>query len=159
MKRLRSNLVIHRFSQVTVSLRSKSFSVNFLLRRSVGSLLRSRYGPLLIRVFILWRKVSVSYKTTLAWPLSAGRTMSVILLQAFEGLFHAFSDVRPRWLCLLEKIICSSPDWRGLFCVKWFYNRLDFGNYLNSHMSNPSLRPTNNVWRVYPEFFPRFNFI
>ena len=34
---------------------------------------------------------------------------SVILLQAFEGLFHVFSYLRLRWLRLSEKIINSSP--------------------------------------------------
>ena len=35
---------------------------------------------------------------------------SIILLQAFESLFHVFSYIRLRWLRFLEKIINSSPD-------------------------------------------------
>ena len=31
--------------------------------------------------------------------------------------------------------------------------------FSNSHGSNPSPHPTNNVKRVYPEFFPSFNFV
>ena len=33
------------------------------------------------------------------------------------------------------------------------------GALSNSHRSNPSPHPTNNVGRVYPEFFPIFNFV
>ena len=36
---------------------------------------------------------------------------------------------------------------------------LRFGTFSSSHRSNPSLHPTNNVGRVYPEFFPNFNFV
>ena len=32
------------------------------------------------------------------------------------------------------------------------------GAFSNAHRSNPSPHPTNNVGRVYPEFFPSFNF-
>ena len=39
----------------------------------------------------------------------------------------------------------------GHFCVS--------GVFFNSHRSNPSPHPTNNVGRVYPEFFQRFNFV
>ena len=60
--------------------------------------------------------------------MSREKQNSVILL---EGLFLVFSYVSLRWLCLLEKIINSSPDRVGLFCVKWSYSRLDFGNYLS----------------------------
>ena len=31
--------------------------------------------------------------------------------------------------------------------------------FSNSHGPNPSPHPTNNVGRVYPEFFPSFNFV
>ena len=31
--------------------------------------------------------------------------------------------------------------------------------FSNSHRSNPSPHPTNKVGRVYPEFFPSFNFV
>ena len=33
------------------------------------------------------------------------------------------------------------------------------GAFSNSHRSNPSPHPTNNVGRVYPEFFPSFSFV
>ena len=33
------------------------------------------------------------------------------------------------------------------------------GSFSNSHRSNPSPHPTNNVERVYPEFFSSFNFV
>ena len=33
------------------------------------------------------------------------------------------------------------------------------GTFSNSHRSNPSPHPTNNVGRVYPKFFPGFNFL
>ena len=33
------------------------------------------------------------------------------------------------------------------------------GAFSNSHRSNPSSHPTNGVARVYPEFFPSFNFV
>ena len=33
------------------------------------------------------------------------------------------------------------------------------GAFSNSHRSNPSPHPTNGVARVYPEFFPSFNFV
>ena len=33
------------------------------------------------------------------------------------------------------------------------------GAFSNSHRPNPSPHPTNNVGRVYPEFFPSFNFV
>ena len=33
------------------------------------------------------------------------------------------------------------------------------GPFSNSGRSNPSPHPTNNVGRVYPEFFPSFNFV
>ena len=36
----------------------------------------------------------------------------------------------------------------GHFCVS--------GAFSNSHTSNPSPHPTNNVERVYPEFFSEF---
>ena len=36
---------------------------------------------------------------------------------------------------------------------------LHFWAFSNSHRSNPSTHPTNNVGRVYPEFFPSFNFV
>ena len=39
----------------------------------------------------------------------------------------------------------------GHFCVS--------GAFSNSHRPNPSPHPTNNVGRVYPEFFPSFNFV
>ena len=37
----------------------------------------------------------------------------------------------------------------GHFCIS--------GVFSNSHRPDPSPHPTNNVWRVYPEFFPSFN--
>ena len=59
----------------------------FRLRRSVGSLFRGWYGPVLISADILEWYVSVS-RTTLAQPLSAGRTMievsSLSLLVCFS---------------------------------------------------------------------------
>ena len=33
------------------------------------------------------------------------------------------------------------------------------GAFSNSHRFNPSPHPTNGVARVYPEFFPSFNFV
>ena len=33
------------------------------------------------------------------------------------------------------------------------------GSFSNSHRSNPSTHPTNNVGRVYPECFPSCNFV
>ena len=33
------------------------------------------------------------------------------------------------------------------------------GPFSNSRRSNPSPHPTNNAGRVYPEFFPSFNFL
>ena len=33
------------------------------------------------------------------------------------------------------------------------------GAFSNSRRSNPSPHPTNGVERVYPEFFPSFNFV
>ena len=39
----------------------------------------------------------------------------------------------------------------GHFCVS--------GIFFKSHRSNPSPHPTNNVGRVYPDFFERFNFV
>ena len=39
----------------------------------------------------------------------------------------------------------------GHFCVS--------GEFSISHRSNPSPHPTSNVGRVYPEFFPSFNFV
>ena len=37
--------------------------------------------------------------------------------------------------------------------------RLHSGAFSNSHRSNPSPHPTNNLGRVYPESFPSFNFV
>ena len=45
----------------------------------------------------------------------------------------------------------SSTKVLGHFCIS--------GAFTNSHRSNPSPHPTNNVGRVYPEFFPSFNFV
>ena len=39
----------------------------------------------------------------------------------------------------------------GHFCVS--------GVFFSSHRSDPSPHPTNNVGRVHPEFFQRFNFV
>ena len=33
------------------------------------------------------------------------------------------------------------------------------GHFSNSHRSNPSPHPTNNVGHMYPEFFLSFNFV
>ena len=52
-------------------------------------------------------------------------------------LLHNYSSVLQSWTKVL-----------GHFCVS--------GAFFNSHSSNPSPHPTNNVGRVYPEFFSEF---
>ena len=67
-------------------LRSKRFSVNFLLRRSVCSLLISRYRLLLISFHLLAIVAGIlNYPGTTL--VSWGNHNSVILLLAFEGCF------------------------------------------------------------------------
>ena len=51
----------------------------------------------------------------------------------------------------LDKYLQSWTKVMGHFCVS--------GAFSNSHRSNPSPHPTNNVERVYPEVFPSFNFV
>ena len=55
-------------------------------------------------------------------------------------LLHNYSSVLQSWTKVL-----------GHFYVS--------GAFSNSLRSNPSPHPTNNVGRVYPEFFPSFNFV
>ena len=50
--------------------------------------------------------------------------------------------------------VCILKSWTKVlrhFCVS--------GAFSNSHRSNRSPHPTNNVGRVCPEFFPSFNFV
>ena len=51
--------------------------------------------------------------------------------------------------CLLE--LQSWTKVLGHFCVS--------REFFNSHRSDPSPHPTNNVERMYPEFFLSFNFV
>ena len=50
-----------------------------------------------------------------------------------------------------KKALQSWKKVLGHFCVS--------GAFSNSHRSNLSPHPTNNVGRVYPEFFPSFRFV
>ena len=56
-----------------------------------------------------------------------------------------FNETRLRYACI------SCIRYLGHFCIS--------GAFSNSHRSNPSSHPTNNVGRVYAEFFPSFNFV
>ena len=53
--------------------------------------------------------------------------------------------------CLFSSHLFIRQSWTkvlGHFCIS--------GAFSNSHRSNPSPHPTNNVGRVYPEFFSEF---
>ena len=53
--------------------------------------------------------------------------------------------------CLFSSHLFFRQSWTkvlGHFCIS--------GAFSNSHRSNPSPHPTNNVGRVYPEFFSEF---
>ena len=55
---------------------------------------------------------------------------------------------------VLTEYVWTVHSWTkvlGNFCIS--------GVFSNSHVSNPSPHPTNNVGRVYPEFFSSFNFL
>ena len=55
---------------------------------------------------------------------------------------------------MIERTFIHPQSWTkvlGHFCVS--------GVFFNSRRSNLSPHPTNNVGRVYPEFFQRFNFV
>ena len=91
-------------------LRSKSFSVNFLLRRSVWSLLISRYRLLLISFHLLAIVPGiVSYAGTTL--VSRGNHNSVILLLSFEGCFMLGLGGCAFWrrllTVLLTELACS----------------------------------------------------
>ena len=68
--------------------------------------------------------------------------------------YHNPSDL---WSVILIRIIpkgCTLQSWTkalGHFCVSEAFS--------NSHRTNPSPHPTNNVGCMHPEFFPSFNFV
>ena len=49
---------------------------------------------------------------------------------------------------------CYPQSWTKVLGHFWVS-----GAFSDSHRSNPSPHPTYNVGRVYPEFFPSFNFV
>ena len=68
-------------------------------------------------------------------------------LNSDGGLFNLETTM----VSVLRKKMQSWTKVLGHFCVS--------GAFSNSHRSNPSSHPTNNVGRVYPEFFPSFSFV
>ena len=76
-------------------------------------------------------------------------TSFVITLK--EGLILRCNSTNSVLVQLNAFHLQSSTKVLGHFCIS--------GAFTNSHRSNPSPHPTNNVGRVYPEFFPSFNFV
>ena len=64
---------------------------------------------------------------------------------------RAFTGLKTPQNCLFSSHLFFRQSWTevlGHFCIS--------GAFSNSHRSNPSPHPTNNVGRVYPEFFSEF---
>ena len=80
-------------------------------------------------------------------PISGGRGDGGGGLNSDGGLFNLETTM----VSVLHKKMQSWTKVLGHFCVS--------GAFSNSHRSNTSPHPTNNVGRVYPEFFPSFNFV
>ena len=63
---------------------------------------------------------------------------------------NTFTGLKTPQNCLFSSHLFFRQSWTkvlGHFCIS--------GAFSNSHRSNPSPHPTNNVGRVYPEFFFR----
>ena len=64
---------------------------------------------------------------------------------------NTFTGLKTPQNCLFSSHLFIRQSWTkvlGHFCIS--------GAFSNSHRSNPSPHPTNNVGRVYPEFFSEF---
>ena len=64
---------------------------------------------------------------------------------------NTFTGLKTPQNCLFSSHLFFRQSWTkvlGHFCIS--------GAFSNSHRSNPSPHPTNNVGRVYPEFFSEF---
>ena len=53
------------------------------------------------------------------------------------------------------KLLCKSMYEIGTINIMSFFS----ADFQFTQVQYPSLHPTNNVGRVYPEFFPSFNFV
>ena len=68
-----------------------------------------------------------------------------------ESRKNTFTGLKNPQNCLFSSHLFSRQSWTkvlGHFCIS--------GAFSNSQRSNPSPHPTNNVGRVYPEFFSEF---
>ena len=64
---------------------------------------------------------------------------------------NTFKALKTHQNCLFPSHLFFRQSWTkvlGHFCIS--------GAFSNSHRSNPSPHPTNNVGRVYPDFFSEF---
>ena len=79
------------------------------------------------------------------------------IINAYLGRDTTSAVSQLQWSQSLKNILKNTvklQSWTkvlGNFCVS--------GAFSNSHRSKPSPRPKNDAGRLYPEFFPSFNFV